>query len=312
MKTLGTYSACGLLSLLYASFAMVTPTTLSRIDPLVFTALQMVLLLPFAGVVTWQRRASLSRSILVYACLVGLCLGCGFLLLTLALRAIGITESAILSCANGVLAALVGWKVFHQRLNRFTWVACGCAFGGAIIIGLSVPVRWQGDLIAFCGGSLFVLATFLWEQFITHQKQKVAQVYWLMFGCQFLIMTGIALLVALCFGDWHTLTRWCSTDTAVLLYASFGTMLAPILLSAWIQHRLRVSAVTIAFFAVFEPVTSATFAFFAGERLTLFTYIGGIWVVASLILQAIAGLTCQEQRGKKQPLAFSSEAISDL
>lgn len=320
MKTLGNYSACGLLNVLYASFSMTAPLTLAHIDPLIFTAFQFVLLIPLAGFLVWRYRGACTRLVLINGLAIGSCLGAGFLLIALALRSVGITESAVLSCANGVLAVLVGWRVFHQRITKLTWLACLCAVLGAVFLGVSVPLRWQGDLTAFCGGSLFTLSTFLWEHFLSSNRQ--AKVFWPVMGVQILTMAGLVALLALCFGEWNSLASFQPLDGGVLLYTSIGATLAPTLLSSWIQLQKRASAITIAFFAILDPLLCAVFAFFVvGERLPWLAYIGAAGVVLSLVLQALAAAQPAPSRVKvtrelplleHQPVFLSEEKRAAL
>lgn len=301
MRVFVSSSLCVVLNLLYASFSMCAPIALGHIDPLVFTALQLALLVPLAVVAAWHWRAALTRDVLLISASIGGCLSAGFVLITVALTRVGITESTILSCINGVLAALVGWRLFHQRLALLTRVACGCALVGALCIGISTPWRWQGDITAFVGGGLVTVSTFLWERALrqwplssgqSRQRQRSISLLWSILACQFLVMAALALLAALCFGDWHSLTRWAAPDTLAVLYCGVMTVLVPTILSAWMQFRQLASAVSIAFFALLDPLSSAAFAFVVmGERLPLLSYIGAACVLTSMLCQAFAPVT---------------------
>jgi drug/metabolite transporter (DMT)-like permease len=55
------------------------------------------------------------------------------------------------------------------------------------------------------------------------------------------------------------------------------------------------SAITVTFFSVVEPLTGTSFAFFsAGERLPMLAYIGGGIVIVGIVLQVMAGTRKKE------------------
>src|SRR5579883_338264 len=121
-----------LVNLLYASFSMVADGVLQRIDPLIFTCGQMLCLLPVALLFLLRWRGLLTRVVVLRGMLFGGCLASGFVMMALALRAIGITESAMLTCLEGIVATGVSFCLFRQRLTTYTWIACLCALLGAL------------------------------------------------------------------------------------------------------------------------------------------------------------------------------------
>ena len=51
----------------------------------------------------------------------------------------------------------------------------------------------------------------------------------------------------------------------------------------------HVSVVTMSFFMILEPLANASFGYLVGERLPLLAYVGGVFVLLAVVLQAIAG-----------------------
>ncbi|QBD83317.1 hypothetical protein EPA93_48100 [Ktedonosporobacter rubrisoli] len=107
-----------LVNALYASFSIVAQGVLGRIDPIVFTCLQMLLLVPFAlWLVLWKRRL-VDRAVVARAMLLGACLSSGFLCIALALRGGGITQTTVFTCLNGCIATLIAVFVLRQHVSR--------------------------------------------------------------------------------------------------------------------------------------------------------------------------------------------------
>jgi drug/metabolite transporter (DMT)-like permease len=107
-------------------------------------------------------------------------------------------------------------------------------------------------------------------------------------GIQFLMMAVTTLVVALCFGQWQTLHFLVPSDLVTLVYLSLATILLPCCILLITQRSI--SAITVAFFSVVEPLTGVSFAFFsAGERLPLLASIGGGIVIVGIVLQVMAG-----------------------
>ena len=101
-------------------------------------------------------------------------------------------------------------------------------------------------------------------------------------------MALTTLVIALCFGQWQTIRFLVPSDLVALVYLSLATILLPCLIMLVTQRSI--SAVTVAFFSVVEPLAGASFAFFsAGERLPMLAYIGGGIVLVGIVLQVIAG-----------------------
>lgn len=143
---------------LYASFALAR-ATLHHIDPVVFAALQLVVLMPLAVVALCVPRVA-SRAAVQQGLLGGIPLGMGVVCIALSLRSIGIIPTAMLTALDGIMASLIAWLVFHQRLSLYTCLAAACATCGALLLWWIAPSHWQTDLLSLACGGLFTLYAF--------------------------------------------------------------------------------------------------------------------------------------------------------
>jgi len=282
-------ACCGfaLIYLLYASFALVAKPALTRMDPVVFVCLQMLLLVPcgIALLLPTPTRSLLNPAVLLRGLLFGACLATGFLCLAVALKDETITQSTIISCVDGLVATLLAWRVFHQRIAAFTIVACAFSALGSLFVWLATPAMWQADCTALLGGTLFTIFAFLVERLLLSPTDRRLLVpFRPVLGVQLLTMAGVAGVFALCCGNWQSLRTGTWTDVGTLCYTSIATVLVPVVAAPLLQRY--VSAVTVAFLAVLEPLTCTAVAFGFGERLPWPTYVGTGIVLVGVVLQA--------------------------
>jgi drug/metabolite transporter, DME family len=275
---------------LYASFAN-AQSTLQHVDPLVFVAVQLALLLPVALVLLCCTLRSATREYVRVGLLGGLPLGIGFVCVALSLRALGIIPTAMLTALDGIVASLTAWLAFRQRLSVYTCLAAVCAGGGACLLWWIEPSRWQADVVALACGVMFTVYAFHVEHHAV-VRQKILP----FLGGLFASMAAIALVLALCFGHWETLQTMTDADRGILLYSSLVTVLIPLVISTVLLRY--VSAITLAFLAVLEPLISVGFAYTLGSiSLGIVGWCGVGLILLSMLLQANAS---RPQSTKKQ------------
>lgn len=306
--------ACGFLvctglvvvNVLAASFLLVASHVLIRLDPLVFLCGQMLSLLPVALVVLLRWRGALTRVIVLRGMLLGCFFALGVICLALAVRSLGITESAMLTCLEGVIATGIAWRMFRQHLTTYTWGACFLAVLGVVFFWVAATLPWQAAVVAFLGSLCFLTYTFLVERLVhrlPQKRQALFQVLWPIVGVQWLTMSVLTLVLALSFGRWQSLQVLVfGPDLAAMVYAGLGTVAVPsLLLLVLLQYT---SAITAAFFAMVEALASAFFALVvAGEHLPFLAYIGCACMLGSMLLQA---LTTLDAKAPAAPTAPSS------
>jgi lactate permease len=295
MWSLLAYGSLLLVNVLYASFSLVSLGPLHRIDPVLFVCFQMALLAPVGFVLLFRGRKHLCRESVYQGLQLGGLLSADLLCYTISLKNTGVTEAMVFSTMNGVIAALVGWKVFGQRISALTRWACLFALGGAGLVWYTSPANWQGDFTALMGGMCLTGYAFQVERLLAEVQQR-KQTIQPVIGVQFLATALVTLVIALCFGQWRTVHLFIPSDLLVLIYVSFATTLLPCFLMLVVQRSL--SAITVAFFSVIEPLVGVGFAFFStGERLPMLAYIGGGIVIVGVLLQVGGGINRRAAEG---------------
>jgi drug/metabolite transporter (DMT)-like permease len=183
--------------------------------------------------------------------------------------------------------------LFRQRLTTYTWIACLLALLGALVLWSAATMQWQGDVLAFLGGTHFLVYAFLVEHLLPQEPRERSRMLWPLFGVQFLTMSIVTTILALAFGRWQSLQALVpGTDPTVMVYAGLGTVAVPVLLSTLLIRSA--GALTAAFFAVLEPLASGLFAYVvAGERLPLLVYAGSSCILLSMLLQAMGTMSKQ-------------------
>jgi drug/metabolite transporter (DMT)-like permease len=296
---------------LYASFA-VAQESLRHIDPLIFVAIQMTLLLPIAAMFLWWSRPGVAAHMIRQGAIGGLFLGMGFLLVALSLRTLGMLPTAMLTALDGVMASGISWLILRQRQPRLTWLAVLCAGSGAFLLWWIAPGVWQADLVALGCGLCFTLYAFHVERCgMVHLSR---QHRWAFFGGALGAMAGVTLALALAFGSWSSLDTLTLTDLAIVCYASWATVLIPLLLFTFLLRS--VSAVTVAFFAILEPLMSIGFTFALGTlSLPLLGWMGVGCILLSVLIQTVAALlsstsSTRGRESRRQP--SSSVPMPDM
>lgn len=291
-----------LANVLYASYSLVSPGPLSRVDPLLFVCFQMLLLAPVGFVLVYKARRALCRANVSRGLQLGGLLSAELLCYSHALKETGITEAMVFSTINGVLATLLGWKVFGQRISALTRWACLFALGGACLLWFTAPSDWQGDFTALVSGACLTGSAFQIEQLLAEAQQQKQTIPFVL-GVQFVTAALLTMVVALCFGQWETMQRFLPSDLTAFVYLSFAAVFLPCVLMLVAQRS--VSAITVAFFSVFEPLTGVTVAFFStGERLPPLAYIGVGIVLIGILLQVAGGTSKQEPAPALSASAF--------
>jgi drug/metabolite transporter (DMT)-like permease len=272
-------------NLLYASFARAT-NTLHHIDPIIFTALQMAVLLPGALLCCYHFRRRVTKQLLRQGAIAGLLLGLGFIGEALSLRNIGIVRAAMLTGLDGIMASLIAYYALRQRQHATTWFAAAWALDGAFLLWFLSPGAWQADLLAVLVGLLFCLYALYVERI---GLPRTAGQLGPFFGVVFATMATVTLVLALCFGNWTTLQAFSRIDLSILAYTSCCTVLIPIVLNTFLQQQI--TAVGLSFAAVLEPLASLGFAYQQHTLHLAFSgWIGIACILLSFLIVAIGSL----------------------
>lgn len=261
------------------SYYSVAKEVLNRVDPVIFTFLQMMtLVLPglFVLAFSWRR---LTRQALKGGFMMGSCLVLGLFTLSIALKHNSATGTAFFPALNGLLAAVFAWVLLRQPITKVTWFAGLVSVAGAVLLMMNASMDGtRGTLIAFIGG-LFCTAYI----FVADHEQKDEQAQWALLGVELLSMALWGGLVALLFGDWQTVRLDFPKDGFIILYVGLGTTLLPTLVTLLLQKYI--SPVTVSFIYVLEPIMGALAAYlYLREVFPLDGYVGGLLIVAGALI----------------------------
>lgn len=273
---------------LSASFACARSTS-QHLDPVIFCALQLLPLAPFACWVLRHTHRTRTEPACSAALRAGVCGGCllagGMLCGALSLRALGIVPTAMLTALDGVLASLLAWGWTRTRPSSYGLLAVLCALAGSGLLWWIAPGHWQQDLVAIgCGGCFLGYGLPVERRASAPGSLSTTTPF---FGSLFATMGLATLLLALCLGDWTSLQTLTGMDLVILGWCGLGTVAVPVILLTLLLHRL--SAVTLAFLALIEPLTSLLWATALGSlSLPPGGWIGVGCLVVSLLIHTRA------------------------
>ncbi len=264
---------------LYGSYYSVAKDVLGHADPIVFTFLTMMTLVPPALIIlafTWR---NLTREAIKSAFMLGSCLCLGLFTLAVALKYNSATGTAFFPSLNGLLAAIFAWAFLRQPIGKGTWFAALVSVTGAIMLMANASMGGlRGALIAFIGGMFCTFYIFLADR-----EQKDEHAYAPFLAIELLTMALWANLITLLFGDWQVTHFALPKDGFVVLYIGLGTIFLPTLITVLLQKYI--SPVTVSFITILEPLLGAMVAFlYLREVLPLDGYLGGGLVCAGALM----------------------------
>lgn len=266
-------------TLLFATYYSVSKEALGRIEPIVFSFFEMVVLAPVALCIlalTWK---DVTSTVIKRGVLLGSMLCLALFTIAIALKYTTATDTAFFPSLNGLLAALIAWLLLKQPVKKVTWFAgIVSVIGTVLLISYSPMGGWRGTAIAFLGGVFFTCYVFLADH---EQRDDVPP--WPLFGVEMLTTAAWATLIALLFGDWQAVHPLFPKDTLIILYVAGATTFLPILITVLMQKYI--SPVTVSFIYILEPVLGAIIAnLYLHEILPLQGYIGGGMVIVGTLI----------------------------
>lgn len=284
-------------TVLFATYYSVSKEALQRIDPIIFSYFEMMSLVPAALCILILSRRQITRAVVRRGVVLGSSLCLALFTIGIALKYTSATSTAFFPSLNGFLAAFIAWIFLRQPIAKATWFAGLLSIAGAALLILNAEMGGiRGSLIAFLGGLFFTFYVFLSDQ---EQKEKMPP--WPLFGIELLTMALWANLVVLLFGDWQAVHPALPKDIWVVLYVAGACTFLPTLIAAVMQKYL--SAVTVSFIYILEPVLGAVMAsFYLREQLALPAYLGGGLVVVGAIIHTWGARPTSEQRPEQRLL----------
>jgi drug/metabolite transporter (DMT)-like permease len=220
----------------------------------------------------------------VYATVLGLLLGVGFLLQTTGLLHTLAGVSGFLTGAAVILTPVVAAVVFGDQVGRTGWGAVAvCAVGLGLLTGGAAGTTWPGALLTLAGAACFAGHITGLSQWATARNA---------YGVTAWSVAVAALLCAAVAGSVRALAVPPTADAwRSVTYLALAATCAGFVVQAWAQSAL--TATTAAVVMTMEPVFAALLAFGLGERgLTSTGWVGGLLVVASMFLAELGPRQC--------------------
>jgi drug/metabolite transporter (DMT)-like permease len=266
-------------AVLFGTYYAISKEVLGRIDPIVFSFFEMIILLPAAICILILARRQITRALIKRGVLLGSSLCLAIFTIAIALKYTTATGTAFFPSLNGFLAAFLAWIFLRHPVGKMTWVAgLISVVGTALLIFNSSMGGVRGTLIAFLGGLFFTGYVFL-----SDYEQNDEYSPWALFGIELLTTALWASLVVLLFGDWNAFHPALPKDGLVILYVAGACTFLPTLIAVLMQKH--VSPVTVSFIYILEPIFGAIVAaFYLHEMLPLNGYLGGVLVIIGALV----------------------------
>ncbi len=281
-------------TILFATYYAVAKEALGRIDPIIFTYLEMQILVPAALCIIALAWKDMTRAAVKRGFLLGSSLCLALFTIAIALKYTTATSTAFFPSLNGFVAALIAWFVLRQPIRKATWFAGVLSVAGAaLLIATAAMDNSRGICIAFLGGIFFTVYVFLSE----HERPG-EYAPWAIFGVELLTMAVWASLVVLLFGNWQTIHPTLPKDAFVLLYVAGACTFLPTLIAVLMQKYI--SAVTVSFIYILEPLLAAFMAaLYLHELLPPLGYLGGLLVVGGAVIHTWGQAASRDNRNKR-------------
>ncbi len=300
-------------TMLFATYYAVAKEALSRIDPIVFTFFEMTTLAPIALAMLAFTCQHITWAVVKRGMLLGSCLCLALFTIAIALKYSTATGTAFFPALNGFLAAFIAWLVLRQPINKATWVAGILSVAGTVLlIANSEMGGIRGAVIAFLGGLFFTLYVFLSDYGSKAWEKQKTSAHWSLLGVELLTMALWASLIALLFGDWQAFHPSFPKDGFIILYIALACTFLPTLVSILMQKHI--SAVSVSFIYVLEPVLGVVVAFFyLHEVLPFAGYLGGSLVVVGAFIHTWGSVERPMRKTvRKQHISSTQPFLSTL
>lgn len=233
-----------------------------------------LLTLPLA----WPVLRGLTRRELMAGLAIGLCIFVGYSLQTWGLQTINSSMSAFMTAAYVPLVPILQWIILRRRPRLASWVGVTLAFIGLMLIaapgnGLALGEGEVLTLVSTVPIALEIIFISLWAGTVNVARVTVVQ------------LAVTALLAFACMGPAGESVPPFSS-MVVLSACGLGAMTAVIqLVMNWAQRTVSPTRATLIYAG--EPMWAGVIGRMAGERLPSASLVGGLLIVAAVIVSEI-------------------------
>lgn len=254
-----------------------------------------LLALPLA----WPVLRGLTARELRAGLVIGLCIFGGYSLQTWGLRTISSSSSAFITAAYVPLVPLLQWIILRRRPHLASWIGVALAFAGLLLVaapekGIALGLGETLTLISTLSIALEIIFIGLWAG-----EVNVARVTFVQLAATSLF----AFLTMIPMGEEVPPFSW----TVILSACGLGAMTALIqFVMNWAQRSVSPTRATVIYAG--EPVWAGIIGRIAGERLPPAALLGGMLIVAAVIVSEIRIGGKVNQARRKTGGRFSKKA----
>lgn len=200
------------------------------------------------------------------------------------------TNAALLIVVEPLTLLLLGPALLDERLSRREWLGAGCALAGALLVVVNgvpgvterIVPHWRGDLLLALSGVAYAAYSLLGRPVLARQPALLVtarSLFW-----------GVPALLPLAGLEWIAGPGPAWTPAAVTATLYLGVVITALGYLAWNWALERTTAARAAIFLNLQPVVGAALGIaWLGEPVTPFTVVGGLLVVAGLLLTVRGG-----------------------
>jgi drug/metabolite transporter (DMT)-like permease len=202
------------------------------------------------------------------------------------IRLAGASIASILVCLlSPILISVFSARMFKEQLKGKNVLGIGIAAAGTFIVIVGGTLSMEGNSTNFLLGSVILLFTPLMWASYTLIGKKVMEKY-----DPFLVVAYVSILGGICLvplslaeNSFHEAFALTISEWSAILYLAFTCSLLGYFI--WFHVVNQVKAAVTSSFMFGEPLITVIFATaFAGERITLFTVLGGLLIFAGVYL----------------------------
>ena len=266
------------ITLLWGGTFLIVHQAMRHSGPLFFVGLRFgtaaLMALPFALPVL----RGVTRREWLAGTMIGSSIFCGYTLQTWGLQTIPSSTSAFITAAYVPLVPILQWAILRRRPRLASWVGVALAFVGLLLIaapaeGLSLGRGEALTLASTLAIALEIIFISLWAG-----RVDVARVTFI----QLAVTSLLAFACMVPAGEAAPPFSWIVTLSA----CGLGLMTALIqLVMNWAQRSVSATRATLIYAG--EPVWAGLIGWIAGERLPASALLGGVLVVAAVIVSEI-------------------------
>ena len=266
------------ITLLWGGTFLIVHQAMRHSGPLFFVGLRFgtaaLMALPFALPVL----RGVTRREWLAGTMIGSGIFCGYTLQTWGLQTIPSSTSAFITAAYVPLVPILQWAILRRRPRLASWIGVALAFVGLLLIaapaeGLSLGRGEALTLVSTLAIALEIIFISLWAG-----RVDVARVTFI----QLAVTSLLAFACMVPAGESAPPFSWIVTLSA----CGLGLMTALIqLVMNWAQRSVSATRATLIYAG--EPVWAGLIGWIAGERLPGSALLGGVLVVAAVIVSEI-------------------------